>query len=111
MQRLSMNFSEPDIRLTQKQIDGIVEKIHGADREQTAEIIKNIGNNMINKYYEGEFARLEALAVNPKYKLTEVQNTVEGILMRLTPSKNTSGGMRKRKGKKTYKKRKSKGSY
>ena len=96
MFKLSMNFSDPDINLIKAEVKNLINLIHDADSEFIIEIIEFIKDNMINEYYETELSRLQYLALDPRYKLQEIKNTLEGILIRITP-RNSNGCRYKKK--------------
>jgi hypothetical protein len=97
MFKLSMNFSNPDINLTKAEVKKLINLIHNADSEFIIEIIEFIKDSMINEYYETELSRLQYLALDPRYKLEEIKNTLEGILIRITPKNSNSGGYKKKR--------------
>ena len=103
---ISTKVNSPDTRLTKNEIDELSNIIDDSnDRDIIHSIIDILLEDQEGKYRDREIDALKTHLQNPSVKLREITSTLQGVLMRLTPTNR--GGARKRG---TWKARKTKKS-
>lgn len=114
MPGLSINVSvdEPNTRLTKDEIAIFVNELEDeTDRDRINATLERIINAQKNPYQLRELNDLRKILYNSKFKLSEIVSSIQGALMRMTPTggkhMTPTGGV-KRRTRRSTQKRKSK---